>query len=307
MTEARNRTGQVPRGNRDHSHDRDQANSHDHDHDPDQAHGHDHDHSHDFDVSGPPEAHREPLPPGSGQGKLLYFDAQSGAAGDMTIASLVDLGVPFAVVEQAIEPLGLSVELSVRKAFAGAIGATKFDVRPGPDQSERSYAQIRQLIDRSSLAESTKRLAQRIFLRLAEAESAVHRMSLDSVQFHEVGAVDAICDIVGAAACIDYLGAEVVCSPLPLGSGYVHCRHGRIPIPAPATVLCLRGLKTYDSGLEAELVTPTGAAILASVSARCERWPQSIPIRVGWGRGTRDLPDRPNALRAIWADRDDGA
>ncbi len=119
------------------------------------------------------------------------------------------------------------------------------------------------------------------------------------MHFHEVGAVDAIADIVGAAAGFAHLGAEVVCSPLPLGRGTVECRHGVIPLPAPATVACLRGVPTLDAGIDAELVTPTGAAIVASVASAFSRWPSFTPERIGWGAGSQKLPDRPNALRVV--------
>ncbi len=142
-------------------------------------------------------------------------------------------------------------------------------------------------------------LALAIFTRLAEAEARVHRVAVEQVHFHEVGAIDAIVDIVGAAACFVHLGAEVVASPLPLGRGSVECRHGVLPLPAPATVECLRGVPTYDAGIESELVTPTGAAIVSTVALRFERWPEFAPERIGWGAGTRKLPDRANALRVV--------
>ena len=142
-------------------------------------------------------------------------------------------------------------------------------------------------------------LARRIFRRLALAEARVHRVPVETVHFHEVGAVDAIVDVVGAAACFTHLGAEVVCTPLPLGRGTVTCRHGVLPLPAPATLECLAGVPTVDAGVDVELVTPTGAAIAATVARRYERWPSFVPERIGWGAGTRELPDRPNALRVV--------
>jgi uncharacterized protein (TIGR00299 family) protein len=128
-------------------------------------------------------------------------------------------------------------------------------------------------------------------------------MPLADVHFHEVGAVDAIVDIVGAAAAIVYLGAEVVGSPVPMGRGFVKARHGVLPLPAPAAVECLRGVPTYGVEIDAELVTPTGAAILATAASRFERWPTFAPDRVGWGGGSRELPDRPNLLRAVLGTR----
>jgi uncharacterized protein (TIGR00299 family) protein len=149
------------------------------------------------------------------------------------------------------------------------------------------------------LDEDTKARAQSIFRRLAEAEAFVHRQAVETVTFHEVGAVDAIADVVGAAAALAHLGAELICSPLPLGHGSVLCRHGVLPLPAPAALACLRGVPTYDGKVEAELVTPTGAAIVASQATRFERWPNMQVSAVGWGAGTKALPDRLNALRAV--------
>lgn len=231
---------------------------------------------------------------------MLFLDAASGIAGDMTIAALIDLGVPLQVVESAVATLPLSgYRLELRATHAGAIGASHFDVVIEPGQGERTYRQIDDLIAGAKLDDAVKALARAIFRRLAEAESQVHRISLDHVHFHEVGAVDAIVDIVGAAACFAYLGARVACSPLPMGRGFVSCRHGVLPLPAPATVACLRGVPTFDAGIDGELVTPTGAAIVATVAQEFLRWPSFSPERDGWGRGSRELPDRPNVLRAV--------
>jgi uncharacterized protein (TIGR00299 family) protein len=187
------------------------------------------------------------------------------------------------------------------------IVAARFDVHLDTPQPERTYRSIDAMLAAAPLADPVKELARRIFLRLAQAESTVHRMPLDEVHFHEVGAVDAIVDIVGAAACFVHLGAEVVASPLPMGHGFVKARHGILPLPAPATVLCLQGVPTYPVPLEAELVTPTGAAIVATVATRFERWPSFAPERVGWGAGWRELPDRPNLLRAVLGSEPVGA
>jgi uncharacterized protein (TIGR00299 family) protein len=285
-----------------HSHDHDHAHSHDHDHDDcdDPSHDHSHDHDHDHEAG---EDHAQPRPQlerGCGEGKTLFLDAPSGLAGDMIVAALVDLGVPFSEVIAAIDGLnmrGFSIE--VTRGFAGAIGASRFHVEVKPGQSERSYAQIDALLAGARLAPRTKTLARAIFRCLAEAEAEVHRVPVADVHFHEVGAVDAIVDIVAAAACLDFIGADVVCSPLPLGRGSVVCRHGVIPLPAPASVLCLRGVPTYDAGIEAELVTPTGAAIVATVAGGFSGWPSFVPEHVGWGMGTQTLADRPNALRVV--------
>ena len=237
---------------------------------------------------------------GAGRGKILHFDCFSGVAGDMSVAALVDLGVPLEVVQAAVAALGIAgVSVSVAPAQTGVIGGVRFVVEQAGEHAERRYDQIVRLLDDAPLEPETKQRAQAIFRRLAEAEAFVHRTPLESVSFHEVGAVDAIADIVGAAAALAYLGAELSCSPLPMGHGSVRCRHGILPLPAPATVACLRGVPTYSAGVEAELVTPTGAAIVASQAVRFERWPSLSPLAIGWGAGTRTLPDRLNALRAV--------
>ncbi|MCS6899602.1 MAG: nickel pincer cofactor biosynthesis protein LarC [Myxococcales bacterium] len=262
-------------------------------HAPNHRHEHDHDHEH-------PAARAEPLAEGAGAGKVLFLDAFSGIAGDMTIAALLDLGVPLLVVERAIASLPIEgFHIHRDHIHRSGIVAARFDVHLDAPQPERTYQNIDAMLATASLASPVKALARQIFRRLAEAEAEVHRMPLNEVHFHEVGAVDAIVDIVGAAACFVYLGADVVASPLPMGHGLVKARHGVLPLPAPATVLCLKGVPTYSVPLEAELVTPTGAAMVATVAKRFERWPSFAPERVGWGAGWRELPDRPNLLRAV--------
>jgi pyridinium-3,5-bisthiocarboxylic acid mononucleotide nickel chelatase len=272
--------------------------SHSHSHSHEHAHSHEHEHEHDHEHE---HEHERPLlEANAGAGKILFLDTASGIAGDMTIAALVDLGVPFAVVEQAIAAVPIDgYRLELRSAYAGAIGASQFDVILSGGQGERGYGEIDAMLGEANLVEPVKALARRAFRILAEAESEVHRIPLERVHFHEVGAVDAIADIVGSAACLCYLGATLLVSPLPMGRGFVTCRHGVLPLPAPATVGCLRGIPTYDAGVDAELVTPTGAAIVAAAATGFVRWPNFAPERIGWGRGTRELPDRPNALRAI--------
>jgi uncharacterized protein (TIGR00299 family) protein len=155
------------------------------------------------------------------------------------------------------------------------------------------------MLTESKLPAKTKDLAQRIFRRLGEAEANVHKMPLADVHFHEVGGVDAIVDIVGASAALQWLGARVLASPLPMGRGFVKAQHGTLPLPAPAVVDCLKGVPTYGVDVDAELVTPTGAAIVASVAEGFERWPSFAPLAAGWGGGQRELADRPNLLRVV--------
>jgi pyridinium-3,5-bisthiocarboxylic acid mononucleotide nickel chelatase len=242
----------------------------------------------------------EPLSEGAGSGKILFLDTFSGIAGDMTVAALVDLGVPFHVVEDAVSALSLrGVSVRFERAHAESIGALRFDVLVKGSQPHRHYGDIDSLIARAKLSPSVKRLARAIFRKLGDAEARVHRIPLAEVHFHEVGAADAIVDIVAASACLEFLGAEVVSAPLPLGRGFVMSAHGRLPLPAPATVACLKDAPTYDSGLAAELVTPTGAAIVAVAAKSYAAWPRFAPERAGWGTGTMTLPDRPNALRVV--------
>jgi uncharacterized protein (TIGR00299 family) protein len=238
---------------------------------------------------------------GAGLGKVLFFDCPSGISGDMTLAALLDLGVPRDVFDDVIAALGLTDEaqLIVERGHAGAIAATRLlvEVRRSPPQ--RSFASIRRLIEASSLSENVARAALAIFERLARAEAEVHGVPLGEVTFHEVGATDSIVDMVGAAAGLDFLGAELVTSPLPMGRGFANTQHGRLPLPAPATLLCLAGVPTLPDPLSVELVTPTGAAIVSTLSQAFVSWPSFIPEQVGWGAGTMVLPDRPNALRAV--------
>jgi uncharacterized protein (TIGR00299 family) protein len=239
-------------------------------------------------------------PPGPRGGRVLFFDAPSGLAGDMIIAALVDLGVPREVVGDAIAALpitGFDVTFGTR--VQSGIVATAFDVRVSAPQPTRTYASIRAMLAESRLSDAVKARAQRTFLRLGNAEAKVHRTAIDDVHFHEVGAIDAIVDVVGSAAALDHLDAELWVSPLPMGHGFVRAAHGTLPLPAPATVECLAGLATYDGGLDFEFVTPTGAAIVGAHATGSLRWPAMAPERTGWGAGHASLSDRPNVLRAV--------
>lgn len=264
-----------------------------HAHEPRQAHAH-----------AAPTARATPLALGEGTGKLLHFDASSGIAGDMTIAALLDLGAPFEVLEAALAALPLEgYHLHRGTKAPSGITATTFDVHVDASaQPERTWSEIDAMLADSTLAPATRTLARAIFRRLGEAEAKVHGIELSRVHFHEVGAVDAIVDVVGAAALVSHVGAKVTASPLPMGHGFVHARHGVLPVPPPAVVECLRGVPTYGVDVAAELVTPTGAAIVATIAERFVRWPTMTPRAVGWGAGQRDLADRPNVLRVVLGD-----
>lgn len=263
---------------------------------------HGHSHAHAPATTGTAAHAKSPLARHAGRGKVLFLDAQSGVAGDMTAAALVDLGVPLEVLSDAVARLKLNgTTIRTEPAFAGAIGGLRFIVDEGANQPQRSYADIRQLLLGAGLETRVTELSLAAFDRLARAEARVHRVDVEAVHFHEVGAVDSICDMVGAAAAFAWIDARIVATPLPLGHGRLECQHGSMPLPAPATAECLSlgGVPTYDSGLEAELVTPTGAAIVSALASEFCRWPAFTPERIGWGCGTRQLADRPNALRAV--------
>jgi pyridinium-3,5-bisthiocarboxylic acid mononucleotide nickel chelatase len=263
-----------------------------------EGHGHEHGEGHGHGHGDGERA--EGVRRGDGAGKVLFLDAPSGLAGDMIIAALVDLGVPASAVADAVAVLpvtGFHVHFGTR--VRSGIVATSFEVHVDAAQPTRTYATIRTMLDAANLPDGVKARAQRTFRRLAVAEGKVHRSAIDDVHFHEVGAVDAIVDVVGTAAALEWLGAELVVSPLPMGRGFVKAAHGILPLPAPATVECLNGLTTYDAGVDFEFVTPTGAAIVGAHASGSSRWPSMAPERVGWGAGTASLADRPNVLRAV--------
>lgn len=238
---------------------------------------------------------------GAGIGKILYLDAPSGVAGDMLVAALLDLGVPESVVLGGLSGLGLDgYSVLVSRVWRSSIAGKYFFVDVQRAQPSRDYAAIVSLLHAAgSLTDGARALALRAFLILARAEARVHDCAIESVHFHEVGAVDSIVDITAAAIALDHLGARVVCSPLPLGRGSTRSAHGTIPLPAPATVLCLTGVPTYDPGVAAELVTPTGASLVAAAAESFGAWPTFCPEHVGMGAGTKDWPDRANVLRAV--------
>ena len=208
------------------------------------------------------------------------------------------------MLRDALSTLPLEAyELRIARRDRGGISALALDVRLLKDQPSRNYAAIRSMIERAAaLPDGARALALRAFSVLAEAEAAVHGAHVDDVHFHEVGAVDSIVDIVAASIALDYLGASVVCSPLPMGRGFVRSAHGPLPSPAPATLHCLIGIPTYDAGIDSELVTPTGACLVRAAVKSFTRWPALSPSRIGFGAGTRELRDRPNVLRIVLGD-----
>ncbi len=234
---------------------------------------------------------------------ILFLEPVGGIAGDMFLAAAIDLGVSADDLVNRLKTVDVSgYRLAVSRVKRHAIEGTHLDVHvEGPVAHERSYRDIRSLIERSGLKAATRDRATAVFERLAIAEGHVHGVSPDDVHFHEVGAVDSIVDIVGAAIVVELLGEPALfAAPPPMGSGTTRSEHGVIPIPGPATVELLKDRPVRYEGT-GELTTPTGAAILAALSAPGPL-PDLIPRRVGYGVGTRDMADRPNVLRATLGD-----
>jgi uncharacterized protein (TIGR00299 family) protein len=234
---------------------------------------------------------------------ILYFDCQAGISGDMTVGALLDLGVPLEHLRIELAKLALpqdSYTLSTKPTERQHVSALKFDVDVHDHHTHRYYAGIDAMIAGSTLADPVKEKARRIFRCLAEAEAKVHGVAVVDVHFHEVGAVDSIVDVVGTAICLEFLRVEqIYASAVPLGSGFVQTAHGRLPVPAPATVELLRGMAVHGGCGEGERVTPTGAAILAAMVTSSGTRPDMTLSRVGSGAGGKDFSDGPNILRVF--------
>jgi len=233
--------------------------------------------------------------------KIAYLDCASGISGDMLLGALMDAGVELGAIQEGIDSLGLpdcrltSAEVR-RRGFRGL----KVQVQHAPEKAHRHLHHITGMIDGSGLTERQKDLARRVFIRLGEAEAKVHGTTLQKVHFHEVGAVDSIADIVGAAIGWDLLGAQrLVCSPIPTGQGTIEIAHGRVSLPAPATAELLRGVPLAASDVQAELTTPTGAALVATLVDEFGGLPAMTIEGIGCGAGERDLPQQPNLLRLL--------
>jgi hypothetical protein len=262
-----------------------------------------------------------------------HLDCSSGIAGDMFLGACLDLGLPLEVLSETVARLGLpGVSVESRRASRGGIAGIRFrvlvDGRPleGPDPEEQAHhhhhhhhehphehgpdhhhhhgphrglAEIQGLIGHSALAGPVKERALRLFQRLGEAEAKAHGIPIERVHFHEVGAVDSIVDLVGAAAAIEHLAPErLTCGPVNVGSGRVRTAHGELPVPAPATAELLRGIPVHG-GPGGELTTPTGAALLAELVDEYLDFPAMVLEGAGYGLGKKDLPTQPNALRLL--------
>jgi uncharacterized protein (TIGR00299 family) protein len=235
--------------------------------------------------------------------RIVYFDCPSGAAGDMIMASLIDAGAPVDRLREELAKLSLpGWELNVREVMKGPFRATKVDVviDHAAHHAHRSLADILAILQASDLAPDVTAQAGAIFTRLADAEARAHGSTREAVHFHDVGAVDAIVDVVGGVLALSLLGVQAVhSSALPIGGGTVGGPHGRIPVPGPGTAELLRGFPVVDTGVRAELVTPTGAAILTTLAAEAGHMPAMTVASVGYGAGTMELPGIPNMLRCF--------
>lgn len=233
--------------------------------------------------------------------RICFLDTFSGASGDMILAALLDCGISLPRLKERLGALKLkNYSIGRKRIRRHGIGATRLNVRILGKEKHRSLADVLNIIDRSDLDEPIRSAAASIFQRLARAEARVHGERIDKIHFHEVGATDAIVDVIGVLLALDLLGVEEVYStPLPLGTGFVETSHGRMPIPAPATVELLKDFPVIKTERRGELTTPTGAAIVSSLSLGTTP-PSPLSIeRVGYGAGRRESDDYPNMLRAI--------
>jgi uncharacterized protein (TIGR00299 family) protein len=233
--------------------------------------------------------------------RVLYLDCVAGVAGDMLLGALLDAGADPELIRAGLAGLGVDgLELRTERVSRHAISATHATIHAAPGQPQRDWRSIRALIDAAGLPERVRERSQAAFERLAHAEARIHDVDPEQVHFHEVGAVDAIGEVCGVALALEDLRVErVVCSPLPVGRGLVEAAHGRLPLPAPATLALLEGAPLYGVEVETELVTPTGAALVAALAAGYGPLPRLTLETAGYGAGTRDGAERPNVVRAI--------
>jgi hypothetical protein len=240
--------------------------------------------------------------------KLLFYDCFSGISGDMNLGAMIDLGIDRTYLVDELNKLNLKGwELVVEKAQRHGITGTKVTVKQTRHEHiHRHLSDIEKIINESALDLKTKELGRKIFRVVAEAEAEVHGVSPDEIHFHEVGAVDSIIDIVGAAICFNKLNVEAVTvSTVELGSGFVKCAHGKLPVPAPATVEIIKGLPVRKGGVDFEATTPTGAAILATL-VTMPKMPAAIRIeKTAYGVGQKEHPDVPNLLRVFLAESEE--
>jgi hypothetical protein len=252
--------------------------------------------------------------------RVMYIECFSGAAGDMLLGALVDAGVPVEALRTALGSLGVDHVVSESRVMRSGLAATRIEVVPHVhhhahthdhahphshgDDAHRSLSEIVHLIGHSALSPAGKARAAALFRRLGEAEAAIHDVPIDAIHFHEVGAVDSIIDICGVVFALDWLGIDdIVASPLNVGGGSVEIAHGTFPVPAPATVLLLKGVPIYSAGPQVELTTPTGALLVSDYARGYGPAPAMTIDRIGYGAGARDFPTVPNVVRVLIGER----
>jgi len=239
--------------------------------------------------------------------RIAYLDCLSGISGDMMLGALIDAGVDIAQIQAGVDSLGLpSCRFVADIVSKSGFRATNVNVQYEPEHVHRHLHHITEMIDQSQLTTNQKDLAKRIFTKLGEAEAKVHGCSIEKVHFHEVGAVDSIADIVGTAIGWDLLGVDrIECSSIPTGTGTVKIAHGTVSIPAPATAELLTNIPLAQSEIAAELTTPTGAAIAATIVDKFGSLPAMQIKTVAFGAGDRDLESQPNVLRLLIGETED--
>ncbi|HZK11200.1 MAG TPA: nickel pincer cofactor biosynthesis protein LarC [Atribacterota bacterium] len=230
--------------------------------------------------------------------KIAYFDCFSGISGDMTVGALLDAGLKIEILEKELKKLGLSgYQLEVNKVVKKGISATQFKVKIEEEGVERRFEDILTILEKSKLDEEIKKETKKIFFNIAQAESKIHQKDIDKIHFHEIGGLDSIIDITSAVIGMKALGIEeIYSSALPVGKGFVKCAHGVIPVPAPATLELLKNIPTYSGGIESEMITPTGAAIIGTLAKSFGERPLMKIERTGYGAGEKEFTI-PNLLR----------
>ncbi len=233
------------------------------------------------------------------QRRIAYLDCFAGVSGDMVLGALLDLGLPVEVLDEGWRILGLQgLQLNVEKVQRGGLMGMQVQVQG--EGTIRNYREMKAIISDSALPAGVKGLSLKILHQLAKAEGDIHGVAIEEVHFHEIGGLDTIVDAVGAALGVSHFGWDtIICSSLPLGRGWVEGGHGRLPLPAPATVALLQGVPIVPSPVEGETVTPTGAAIVTSLASGFGPLPEMEITGVGYGAGTRDGEGTPNLLRII--------
>lgn len=236
--------------------------------------------------------------------RLLHFDCFSGISGDMALGALIDAGADEAAIRTGLDSLGLPIQLRVEKIRKSGFAATQVTIEAAHEHKHRHLHHIEEILASGKLTPRQREIATAIFSKLAAAEAVAHGLPIEKVHFHEVGALDSIADIVGFSIALENLAVEhVSASSVPTGRGRVRCEHGWMPVPAPGTAELLKGVPLRSLDIEAELTTPTGAAILAATVDEWTDTPEMVVEHIGYGSGQRDLAEQPNLLRIFVGNR----